>query len=201
MTHSITNTDFTIINLCSEFTSEVALTTKHWSFEENFKYNYMEPGIEAYPFRTFRTGAGGSLHIISKTLQDNVDKFCTSSAIGFTLIVHAPYEIPIMNYHNYEIPYNRSTDVLITPKIILPSTDLDAYRATERKCFFQSEPKLKYFKIYTQTNCFVECGWNKTLNECGCASIRMPREWKTYQKFVINSKIMPCILFTIHFRR
>lgn len=136
----------------------------------------MESNIEAYPFRIFRTGARGGLHIILETLQSNIDKFCTSSTRGFSMLVHAPYEIPILKYHDYDISYDGSTDVLITPKVILPSVDLDAYGPTERKCFYQSERHLKFFKIYTQNNCLLECGWNKTLKKHGCASIGMPRE-------------------------
>lgn len=131
---------------------------------------------DAYPFRVFRTGARGSLHIILKTLHENIDKFCTSSAIGFNMVVHAPYEIPIPRYHDYDISYDGSTEILIKPKVSLPSSDLEAYGPTQRKCYYQYERQLKFFKIYTLNNCLLECGWNKTLRECGCASIGMARK-------------------------
>lgn len=151
--------------------------SKHWSFDETFKYNRMESNIEAYPFRVFRSGARGSLHVITKALENNFDRFCTGATPGFRMILHAPYELPNSNHRHIVISNNRSTNILIKPKIIRPSSNLDVCSPDERKCFFQSERKLKYFKIYTQINCFAECGWNKTLKDCGCISIGMQRKW------------------------
>ena len=136
----------------------------------------MEPGVDAFPYRSFRTGARGSLHVISNTLHDNIDKFCTGTDLGFRMIIHAPYEMPIRNFQFSHVSYDRSTDVWITPKVILPSADLNIYGTIERKCFFQSERHLKYFKIYTQNNCRLECEWNETITKNGCSPIGVPRE-------------------------
>lgn len=167
-----------IINFCSEFTPETTPSSKHWSFDEGFKYNRMERGMDAFPFRSFQTGTRGSLHIISKVLHDNFDSFCTDIPIGFRMIVHTPYEIPILRYRFEDISNDGSTDVLIKPKVILPTADLNAFSSTDLKCFLQSERKLKFFQMYTQNNCFTECGWNMTLKMCKCSSIGMPREYK-----------------------
>lgn len=139
----------------------------------------MKPGSEVYPFRSFHTGKRGSLHVILKTLENMIDSFCSRTGIGFKLMVHAPYEFPVIRHRYYEISNDGSTDIFIKPKVILPTADLDTYGLSERKCFFQSERKLKFFKIYTQSNCRTECGWNHTLDKCGCATVGMPREYKT----------------------
>lgn len=44
-----------------------------------------------------------------------------------------------------------------------------------RGCYFNSERQLQFFKIYTETNCWLECLTNFTLFYCGCTFYYMPR--------------------------
>lgn len=165
-----------IMTIFSELDLQVGPDLKHWSFVEMFKYNRMSLDTEAYPFRVFHSGARGSLHFVSKVSTESLDQIGSLRAIfGFGIIIHAPYEFPCWIDGHY-ISNNQSATVLIKPNVILPSADLDAVTPNDRNCFFQSERKLKYFKMYTQYNCFVECGWNRTLKECGCASVGMQRK-------------------------
>lgn len=48
-----------------------------------------------------------------------------------------------------------------------------------RGCLFSYERYLKFFKIYTKSNCEVECITNYTLSECGCVKFHMPRNKTT----------------------
>lgn len=44
----------------------------------------------------------------------------------------------------------------------------------ERRCYFESERQLKFFKRYSKINCEVECLTNKTIEVCGCSLYWMP---------------------------
>lgn len=48
-----------------------------------------------------------------------------------------------------------------------------------RKCYFQDEGHLRFFKSYTQVNCELECLTNHTLTKCGCVKFYMPRNSQT----------------------
>ncbi|KAJ8916851.1 hypothetical protein NQ315_005858 [Exocentrus adspersus] len=64
--------------------------------------------------------------------------------------------------------------VAISPTEIITSDDVKEYSVSKRKCFFQSEKRLKFFKYYTQYNCKLECLTNITLKICGCVAFYMP---------------------------
>jgi hypothetical protein len=45
-----------------------------------------------------------------------------------------------------------------------------------RQCYFAGERQLKFFKIYTKSNCELECMTNLTLRYCNCSAFYMPRK-------------------------
>lgn len=51
-----------------------------------------------------------------------------------------------------------------------------SFEPLSRQCYFNYERRLKYFKVYTQQNCELECITNFTLQTCGCVKFSMPRE-------------------------
>jgi acid-sensing ion channel, other len=48
-----------------------------------------------------------------------------------------------------------------------------------RKCYFDGEKKLKFFKTYTKDLCEWECLANATVKKCGCAKFSHPRHGST----------------------
>lgn len=66
--------------------------------------------------------------------------------------------------------------VVVQPNIMGTSPGLLSYDPHRRQCFFPSERYLKFFKVYTQRNCELECLTNHTLKVCGCVGIHMPSE-------------------------
>lgn len=48
-----------------------------------------------------------------------------------------------------------------------------------RRCYFESERKLRFLKVYTQRNCELECLSNATLQSCGCVKFFLPRDANT----------------------
>lgn len=45
-----------------------------------------------------------------------------------------------------------------------------------RQCYLENERYLKFFNIYSQQNCELECLANLTITECGCAKFSMPHQ-------------------------
>lgn len=66
--------------------------------------------------------------------------------------------------------------ILISPTVIVASEGLRSYSPDVRQCFFDSERILKYFRVYTQQNCELECISNYTLSKCGCVEFSMASE-------------------------
>lgn len=59
------------------------------------------------------------------------------------------------------------------------SEGLRYYEPKQRKCFYQTERKLSFYKTYTRSNCERECLANLTKQMCGCVSFAMPRDKDT----------------------
>lgn len=49
------------------------------------------------------------------------------------------------------------------------------YTPQVRGCYFRSERQLRFFKLYSQKKCEMECLSNFTHDECGCVQFYMPR--------------------------
>jgi hypothetical protein len=52
-----------------------------------------------------------------------------------------------------------------------------------RKCFYQNENQLRFFKVYSQSNCEWECLTNFTMKACGCVMFYMPSDRLLILKF------------------
>lgn len=50
---------------------------------------------------------------------------------------------------------------------------------SSRQCYFEHERYLRYFKVYTQANCELECLTNYTMFKCNCVTFTMPRNSAT----------------------
>jgi amiloride-sensitive sodium channel len=70
--------------------------------------------------------------------------------------IHGHNELPLGADLN-EMDFNTAYDVLITPEVIKSHKRIKSLSVKRRKCYFEGERKLKYFKVYTQRNCETEC--------------------------------------------
>jgi acid-sensing ion channel, other len=82
----------------------------------------------------------------------NTRRICRVSSF----MVHHPNELPLTNALE-TFDYGYEINVFITPQIIRSDPDLISLTPEERNCYFDGERKLKYFKVYTQGNCELEC--------------------------------------------
>lgn len=95
------------------------------------------------------------------------------------ILLHTPGEVAQVARQFFRIPFDQEVLISIRPKIITTSDGLKHYEPHRRQCYFQKERHLRYFNIYSQTNCELECLANFTLSKCGCVKFSMPREYRS----------------------
>jgi acid-sensing ion channel, other len=107
------------------------------------------------------------------TLQDNYDireshLICQENKFS----VHSPNQFAL---ESLIFSYEHSLDVLIIPKITETDEDLRSTSPNSRKCFFEDERKLKYFKVYSKPACDIECKSHLVYEYCDCIPFFLPR--------------------------
>ncbi|XP_018569461.1 pickpocket protein 28-like isoform X2 [Anoplophora glabripennis] len=142
-----------------------------WNIEEG----YINPkNVDAYPLRAFRSGAKNGLFVVLKTKREDIEYDCSSDENGYRVAVHLPSKIPDISDSYITVPFNQRVSGQIVPHLIRTSSDVKMFDPIQRDCYFQSERLLKFFKIYSQENCLIECKTEFMLNECGCVGFYMP---------------------------
>lgn len=166
-------------NVFSRVAPELKITTEnpnvsHWSLDNGYETT---TAIEnEYPIRVFTSK---SIYLLCsiRLFDKDVGSHCEWGA-GFTLGFTVPGDTVKIVDHIY-IEMNQVINVLIKPKIIITSEKLRNYSPKQRRCFFNSERRLRFFEFYTQINCENECLANFTQHECGCVKYSMPSKHNT----------------------
>ncbi|XP_075163784.1 pickpocket 26 [Haematobia irritans] len=151
-------------------------TTTDWNVEDGYSAN---ANTETYPYRVLGSGAKAGLDLLLSGVEKDFDNLCRGPIQGFKLVLHTPGEIPQVAKQYFRIPFSQEVLIAIKPKIITTSDGLKHYEPHRRQCYFQKERDLRFFQIYTQSNCEQECLANFTLAKCGCVKFSMPRNEKT----------------------
>uniref|UniRef100_A0AAG5DSI9 Uncharacterized protein n=1 Tax=Anopheles atroparvus TaxID=41427 RepID=A0AAG5DSI9_ANOAO len=122
-------------------------------------YTYMKDWDEDYDEEPFAY----PFHAISGLTQ------------GYKLMLHEAGEYPQVSKYNIRIPLGHEMSIAVKPQIITTSQSAADYHWSKRQCFFDNERHLRFFRIYNQENCELECLTNITLASCGCVRFSMPR--------------------------
>ncbi|KAJ6650121.1 Pickpocket protein 28, partial [Pseudolycoriella hygida] len=120
-------------------------------------------------------GARSGLFVLLRSYERNLDYICKGPVQGFKILLHHPAEIPQLSKEYFRVPLLQEVLVSVRPNMITTSVGLLDYTPNRRQCFFASERYLRFFKVYTQRNCELECLANYTLKACGCVRFSMPR--------------------------
>ncbi|XP_055304301.1 pickpocket protein 28-like [Sitodiplosis mosellana] len=145
----------------------------HWSLESGYA-NEMSDG--EYPIRAVDSGKNAAFDVVLTLLKRNFDFHCKGFDQGFRVILSMPGEELKATLNSLRVPISENSLITIKPKWITTSDGLRSYRPNQRQCFYQNERRLRFFKMYTQTNCEEECLSNFTKLECGCVKFSMPRD-------------------------
>nr|XP_053610910.1 pickpocket protein 28-like [Plodia interpunctella] len=158
-----------------------------WNLE--FGYSPNTP-IETYPHRGSGYGAKSGLVFLMRTRESDLDYLCRGPVQGFKILLHNPAELPRLTQNYFRSPLNQEVVVAVKPKMMTTSEGLKPYDPDRRQCYFPTERYLRYFKVYTQTNCEFECLTNYTYARCNCVHIGMPHGPEMQ---VCNTGSMECI--------
>ncbi|XP_066902139.1 pickpocket protein 28 [Halyomorpha halys] len=134
--------------------------------------------------------------------------FCTSkNTTGFKVIIHNPLDVPTSGvrrliwakeepsvYSTIDLKTEFKVLVKVEASITSFSNDLLWFPPKKRECYQSSERYLRYFRIYSDFNCRLECLTNKTLELCNCVDFYMPRVNGTKQCRRVD---LPCVFDTI----
>jgi amiloride-sensitive sodium channel len=104
---------------------------------------------------------------------------CIHHGRGYKVFFHLPNEIPTPFHESQFVKSLYRKFFVINAKFHTTSENLRDYRPEIRRCYFEGEKKLKFFKSYTKALCDFECMTNYTLRQCGCVKFNMPREQQT----------------------
>ncbi|XP_055858324.1 pickpocket protein 28-like [Episyrphus balteatus] len=179
--------------------------TSEWELEKGYT---LEAGENAFPARVLGSGNKESLFLWLTDKKVDDDLLCRGPVQGFKVILHTPGELPQVSKTFMKIPFDQAVSVSIKPKIVTISEGLRHYDPNRfdrifsaksltnffvflrRKCYYQNERYLRYFKLYTQANCEHECLSNHTRAQCGCVKFSMPRN---ASEPVCGAKSMKCL--------
>lgn len=114
--------------------------------------------------------------MLLRAYDKDLDFICRGPVQGFKLLLHQPGEIPRVSLQYFRAPLDQEVIVAIKPDMMTTSDSLRSYHPQRRQCYFAGERLLRFYKIYTQQNCEIECLANFTLEYCKCVAFHMPRK-------------------------
>lgn len=143
----------------------------HWSLEDGYDEGVRE---DDYPVRVFNAKQAAVLVTYPRLFEKDLEYLCRGSLQGFKILLSSPGEELKMNRHYFRVPLLEEVDVMVRAKLMTTSDQLRGYTPSQRKCFFGSERRLRFYKFYTLHSCEAECLSNFTQQECGCVKFSMP---------------------------
>uniref|UniRef100_A0A182ML87 Pickpocket n=1 Tax=Anopheles culicifacies TaxID=139723 RepID=A0A182ML87_9DIPT len=169
--------------------------TKDWSpyFEDSSRIRDVRNGT------LYARGAGlhAGLTLYLKHIKEDTDYMCTVGTMelrihgdildphselppqgfsqGYKLMIHDPDEYPQVSMRNMRLPIGHEISIALKPQMMSTTQSAADYSWQKRQCFFNHERHLRFFKVYSQENCELECLTNVTYAMCGCVRFSMPR--------------------------
>ncbi|XP_017753882.1 PREDICTED: pickpocket protein 28-like [Eufriesea mexicana] len=148
------------------------------SIDWNPEIGYKNVPSDSIPWRPYGAGQYYGLTLVLDA--DAEDYYCSSTAsVGFKMLLHNPVETPKIAEFAFSVTPGEETRVIVTPRISTASMSIISVPQKQRKCFFTSERKLRYYRTYTQRNCILECEANFTQKICKCVQYYMPKSSNT----------------------
>uniref|UniRef100_A0A1S4HE31 Amiloride-sensitive sodium channel, other n=2 Tax=Anopheles gambiae TaxID=7165 RepID=A0A1S4HE31_ANOGA len=145
------------------------------------EYNYMEGWFNSKEHQplapVYARGAGlhDGLTLYLRHMQEDTDYLCTGFSQGYKLMIHGTDEYPQVSLRNMRIPFSHEISIALKPQMMVTSQSAADFSWEKRQCFFNHERYLRFFELYNQDNCELECLSNVTKALCGCVRFSMPR--------------------------
>jgi amiloride-sensitive sodium channel len=147
-----------------------------YNFEYQFKGGHQKKDLK-YPLTpSYRN------HESIEVIYYNVPEY--SQQLYMFASIHSSFEYPMqilsdeVNSFGLNIP--RTLEVLVTPEVVTVDNEkFNKLPLSQRNCYLENEKKLKFFKIYTQRNCEIECLSETFLESCNCVPFDVIRSKDT----------------------
>ncbi|XP_022825599.1 pickpocket protein 28 [Spodoptera litura] len=150
---------------------------KGWSLEYGYSYenstDRLNPSTSYYPMPGMPNRASPDVEIVLREYHIR-DKLCNAIRSGFKVYIQHPADLPQSSLYYYAVLNSQVSSMALSFSILNSSDRLRSYDAEVRQCYFPDERYLRYFKIYTASNCMIECLSNITYEKCGCVEFYMP---------------------------
>ncbi|XP_058827730.1 pickpocket protein 28-like [Topomyia yanbarensis] len=159
-----------------------------WTLDQGYS---PQSDLSSYPYRTVVSGYSSGLAMNLMSNDHNYDHLCGGPIQVLKVLLHSPVDYPQVSNKFIRVPINQEVTIAVKPQIIVTAESLKNYAPERRQCFFNHERYLKFFRVYTQDNCELECLTNFTLQYCGCVRFSMPRFNRTE---VCESNMIECMI-------
>lgn len=170
----------------------------NWSIENGYNDSDGRRQKTFYPIRVFNARQNAALFFFLQIYEHDIEYVCQGPVKGFKVFINTPGEILRSSWPSFRVSLFEYVELSIKATIMTTSDGLRSYRPNRRQCFFNSERRLQFFKIYTKNNCEIECLANFTLAKCGCVKFSMPRKYLQFDLLLLMALERHFFLF---FRR
>ncbi|XP_063708889.1 pickpocket protein 11-like [Culicoides brevitarsis] len=100
------------------------------------------------------------------------DEYCDSEP---KIYIHNPNDIPWDDAIEFKMGEFQQTKLSISPVVYKTDDSLKYdYTPEDRGCYFPDEHYLRFFQVYSQKNCELECWTNATIENLNCTTYWMP---------------------------
>lgn len=130
-----------------------------------------------FPHRVYGAGFPSSLIVTLRISEPDIDYLCSGTDQGFKIKFHTPDQIPKVSKKFTILSPDTQKIFSISPRLTIANDNILKYSPEVRECYNVLERKLRFFQLYDQSNCKVECLANFTLAQCGCVKFSMPSKW------------------------
>ncbi|KAJ8733085.1 hypothetical protein PYW08_001383 [Mythimna loreyi] len=127
-----------------------------------------------YPIRGRENGERPDIEVVLQHNQQERDHLCNGLNAGFKVYIQHPTDLPQASLYYYAVLNNQVSSMALSFSVLNTSESLRGYDPEVRQCYFPDERYLKYFSIYTASNCRIECLSNVTDQYCKCTAFHMP---------------------------
>ncbi|KAJ8727775.1 hypothetical protein PYW07_001894 [Mythimna separata] len=129
---------------------------------------------DTYPTRGRENGESPDVEVVLQHNKSDRDHLCNGLNSGFKVYIQHPTDLPQSSLYYYAVLNNQVSSMALSFTVLNTSESLRGYDPEVRQCYFHEERYLKYFSIYTASNCRIECLSNVTKHYCHCTAFYMP---------------------------
>ncbi|KAL7013324.1 hypothetical protein ACKWTF_015331 [Chironomus riparius] len=146
-------------------------------FHDYFLITFKSPNLKETVPRKVKASA--LVSVSASAFPYFYDEIYNGRYDGHLIYIHSPYELPTESSNQIFLQKDTFLKAQVEPQLNVVDVSLEDLDIKERNCYLEHEKKLKFFKVYTKTNCEHECMADNVLNRCSCVEFFMIRNFTT----------------------